>query len=144
MAGYTTFTLYWEQWGGYPDRPYPFGNPTLTWVVASPEHAACCAVTSTSRGSTEVSWGAEWRPVARRLIDPLPALLDDVGAFGAPAHLVDDAADGDYRVVWALTGVSGDRPFHLEVAFTCPGERWTPLGMRLRDALRALGSAGDG
>src|SRR4030095_10794559 len=81
MAGYTTFTLYWEQWGGYPDRPYPFGNPTLTWVVASPEHAACCAGTSTSRGSTGGSWGAKWRPVARRRIDPLPALLDDVGAF---------------------------------------------------------------
>jgi hypothetical protein len=90
----------------------------------------------------EVSWSVEWRPVDRAVIDPLPALLDEVGAFGMPAHLVDDAVDGDYQVVWEVTGVVGDRPYHLGLSFTCPGEHWTPLGRRFKEALFALGRVG--
>ena len=53
-------------------------------------------------------------------------------------NLVEYAVDGDYLVVWDLTGVVQDRPFHLSLKYTCPGERWTALGKRLRDTLIAL------
>jgi hypothetical protein len=51
---------------------------------------------------------------------------------------VADAPDGEYLSVWDLTGVVGDRAFHLSVKFSCPGEIWSPLGHRLRDALMEL------
>lgn len=29
MSRFTEFKFYWEDWEGYPDRDYPFGNATL-------------------------------------------------------------------------------------------------------------------
>jgi hypothetical protein len=65
-------------------------------------------------------------------------LLDEIGAFGAAQPLVEDAPDGDYLSLWDLTGAVGDRAFHLSIKFSCPGEIWSPLGQRLRNALMEL------
>jgi hypothetical protein len=138
MAIFTDFKLYWESWGGYPDRSFPFGNPSLFWLLASGTGAARCAVARDSSGPARDHWTARWEQVPWDLAEPLPALLRECGAFGEPAPIVTDAVDGDYRVVWDLTGVSNDEPFHLCVNYILPGERWTPLGIRLRDALGAL------
>jgi len=138
MSRFTEFRLYWEDWGGYPDRDYPFGNPTLTWLIASKEAAARCVVRPDAKGAMDVSWSASWESIPYTLVEPLPALLEEIGAFGAPQPLVEDAADGDYLSVWDLTGAVGDRAFHLSVKFSCPGEIWSLLGHRLRDALIEL------
>jgi hypothetical protein len=138
MSRFSDFKLYWEDWGGYPDRDYPFGNPTLMWLIASKDAAARCMVRSDAKGAMDVSWSARWESIPYTLVEPLPALLDEIGAFGAAQPLVQDAPDGDYLSVWDLTGVVGERPFHLSVKFSCPGEIWSPLGHRLRDALMEL------
>ena len=82
MAHYTDFKLYWELWGGYPDRDLPFGQPELLWFVAAKNNAARCAVRSDAKGSTELVWHANWQNIPYSLIQPLPALLDEIGAFG--------------------------------------------------------------
>jgi hypothetical protein len=138
MSRFTELKLYWEDWGGYPDRDYPFGNPTLTWLIASKEAAARCVVRSASQGAMDVGWSASWENIPYTLVEPLPALLEEIGAFGAAQPLVEDAPDGDYLSVWDLTGAVGERAFHLSVKFSCPGEIWSPLGHRLRDALMEL------
>ena len=138
---YPAFTLYWEAWGGYADRDEPFGLPRLVWVVASAGRAARCVVAQRPVSASEVTWSTAWRRIPRDLVEPLPVLLEQAGAFGHPLPLVDDGDDSPYVRVWQLTGVSGDRPFHLRLQFTTPDERWTPLGRRLADALHALGSA---
>jgi len=138
MSRFTYLKLYWEDWGGYPDRDYPFGNPTLMWLIASKETAARCVVRSDVKGSMDVSWSANWEKIPYILIEPMPALLEDIGAFGAPQPLVEDAPDGDYLSVWDLTGVVGERAFHRTIKFSCPGEIWSPLGHRLRDSLMEL------
>lgn len=138
MGRYTEFTLYWESWGGYPDRAEPFGLPQLTWFVASAGNAARCVVRSQPEGPTRVTWSAQWEPLPRELLDPVPGLLEEAGAFGEPAPLVRDNAAGDYLVVWELSGVLRDRPFRLTVQHKQPGCRWTPIGQRLSDSLRAL------
>jgi hypothetical protein len=140
MDRYSDFTLYWEDWGGYADREEPFGLPWLVWVVASADRAARCEVAQRSVSAGEVTWSAGWQRIPRDLVDPLPRLLDEAGAFGNPQPLVDDAAHAPYVSVWQLTGVARGRPFHLRLRFTTPGERWTPLGRRLADALHALRS----
>lgn len=138
MSRFTDFKLYWEDWGGYPDRDYPFGNPTLTWLIASKQSAARCIVRSEAEGAMSVNWHASWENVPLALAEPLPALLQDIGAFGAPQPLVEDPADADYLSVWDLTGAVGTRAFHMSIKFGCPGETWLPLGRRLRDALMEL------
>jgi hypothetical protein len=138
MAHFTDLKLYWEEWGGYPERRYPFGEPTLTWILATRDSAARCLIRAESKGAMDVSWTASWAKLPSHLIEPLPALLEDIGAFDSQKPLVADAPDGAYLTVWDLTGVLLDRPFHLSLKFTRPGERWTPLGQRLRTALIAL------
>lgn len=138
MGRYTEFTLYWEDWGGYPDRKSPFGLPQLTWFVASPDSAARCLVRSESKGSMEIAWNAEWQQLPRELLDPVPGLLEEAGAFGEPVPLVGDVAAGDYLMVWELTGAVRDRPFRLAVERTVPGSQWTALGQRLADSLHSL------
>jgi hypothetical protein len=138
MGRYTEFTLYWETWGGYPDRAEPFGLPQLTWFVASADSAARCVVRSQPEGSMGVTWSAEWQQLPRELLAPVPGLLEEAGAFGEPAPLVVGDAPGDYLVVWELTGALRDRPFRLSVQHKQPGCQWTPLGQRLSDSLHSL------
>jgi len=138
MAHFTEFKLYWEIWGGYPDQDYPFGNPTLVWVIASKDSAVRCLVDGEPRGPMEISWSADWKDIQFSLTEPLPVLLEEAGAFSIPKQLVQGAPDGDYLEVWDLTGIFRDRPFGLSLKFTWPGEQWSPLGQRLRSALMAL------
>lgn len=138
MGRYTEFTLYWESWGGYPDREEPFGLPQLTWFVASAGSAARCVVRSQPEGPARVTWSAQWQQLPRELLDPVPGLLEAAGAFGEPVPLVEDNAAGDYLVVWELTGALRDRPFRLAVQHKQPGCQWTAVGQRLADSLRSL------
>jgi hypothetical protein len=138
MAHFTDLKLYWEDWSGYPERSNPFGEPTLTWILATRDAAARCLISAEAKGAMDVTWKAGWTKLPFRLVEPLPALLEDVGAFGSQRPLIADGPDGAYLTVWDLTGVVLDRTFHLSLKFTRPGERWTPLGERLRTALIAL------
>ena len=138
MSRFTDLKLYWEDWGGYPDRDYPFGNPTLMWLIASKQSAARCIVRSETAAAMVVNWSASWENIPSALVEPLPALLHDIGAFGTPQPLVEDRPDADYLSVWDLTGAVGDHAFHISIKFGCPGECWLPLGRRLRDALMEL------
>jgi len=138
MGRYTELTLYLEEWGGYPDREASFGLPNLAWFVATADRAARCRVTSEIKGPTKVDRSAQWQQIPRELIDPVPGLLDEAGAFGDPAPLVEDTGPGDYLLVWELTGVVHDRPFHLAVQVMAPGSQWTPLGQRLSDSIMSL------
>lgn len=144
VSRYTDFTLYWETWGGYPTRKEPFGLPNLTWFVATADGAMGCRVRAQPKDSMTVTWSAEWQPLPRELLDPLPGLLEEAGAFGQAAALVaNSAAEGDYLEVWELSGALRDRPFHLTVHHTIPGE-WPPLslGRRLSNCLGLLTSHG--
>jgi len=138
MAHFTDLKLYWEDWSGYPERSKPFGEPTLTWILATRDAAARCLIRAEAKGAMDVTWKAGWTKLPFRLVEPLPAILEDVGAFGSQKPLIADGPDGAYLTVWDLTGVLLDRSFHLSLTFTRPGERWTPLGERLRTALIAL------
>ena len=87
-----------------------------------------------------VTWSAEWQRLPRELLDPVPGLLEEAGAFGESAPLLaNGAAEGDYLEVWELSGALHDRPFHLTIQRTIPGE-WPPLslGQRLSDCLYSL------
>jgi hypothetical protein len=86
----------------------------------------------------KVVWNAQWQQLPRELLDPLPDLLEQAGAFGEPVPLVENTGSGDYLLVWELTGVLHDRPFHLAVQLTAPGFQWTPLGQRLSESIGAL------
>ncbi len=141
MPPFTDFKLYWETWGGYADRDAPFGAPGLVWILASRTEAARCSVTASPKSASEVLWSAQWTPVPQALIEPLPPLLEQIGAFGQLQPLVSGSAEGPYFSLWDLTGVLHGRAFHFSLRFTCPGEQWTPLGRRLADALRALAAA---
>jgi hypothetical protein len=55
MGRYADFTLYWESWGGYPDREEPFGLPQLTWFVASAGSAARCVASALFRPTSQVT-----------------------------------------------------------------------------------------
>jgi len=80
---------------------------------------------------------AEWQQLPRELLDPVPGLLEEAGAFGQPApRLAEDTAEGDYLEVWELTGALHDRPFRLAVQRAVPGQ-WPSLtlGRRLSDSL---------
>src|SRR5271154_6634430 len=79
MSRFTDLKLYWEDWGGYPDRDYPFGNPTLMWLIASKQAAARCVVRSEAQGAMTVNWSASWENISPTLVEPLPALLHDIG-----------------------------------------------------------------
>jgi hypothetical protein len=143
MSHYTDFKLYWEQWGGYPDRSYPFGNPNLVWIVATTDSAARCLVHQESRGAMTVEWKANWEQIPYALVAQLIPLLDEACAFSnTPLSderaLVQPSADGDYLCVEDVTGVLGDRPFHLSIKYLVPGSVWSPLGERLRSALIAM------
>ena len=140
MAHYTDFKLYWEDWGGYPDRSCPFGEPTLMWVIATKDRTARCIVDRAHRGAMDVTWNAKWKGIPYSLVEPLPNLLEEAGVFTESKPLVEDAADGDYLAVWDLTGIVRARAFHISLKFTCPGERWTPLGQKVEAALYALRS----
>jgi hypothetical protein len=140
VGRYTDFTLYWEKWGGYPERKEPFGLPTLTWFIATADRAMRCLVRSQPKDATTVTWSAEWQQLPRKLLDPVPGLLEEAGAFGEPAPLlVEDTAEGAYLEVWELTGALHDRPFRLAVHRTEFGH-WPPLtlGRRLSDSLHSL------
>jgi hypothetical protein len=138
MGHYVDVTLYWQRWGGYPDREIPFGPPELWCFVAKEDRAARCLVSPLPDHTPAATPGAGWQQIPPGLLRPVPALLHEAGAFGAPLPLVTGPAVGDYLQVWELTGVVHDRPCHLTVRFTAPGTRWTPLGQRLADTLRAL------
>jgi hypothetical protein len=143
MSHYTDFKLYWEEWGGYPDREQAFGNPRLLWIIAQGEGAASCKVFRTSTGSMTSEDHAQWTRIRYELVAPLPPLLEEIGVFENPQPLVLSNPAGDYRCVWDFTGVIGDRPFHFSTNF-CSGpqsEEWTPLGRRLHEILFALRSA---
>jgi hypothetical protein len=143
MAHYTDFKLYWEEWGGYPDREHAFGNPRLFWIIAQGESAAACNVFRTSTGSMTSADHAEWARIPYELFTPLPALLEEINVFDNPQTLVLSNPAGDYRCVWDFTGVVGDRPFHFAINF-CSGpvsEEWTPLGRQFRENLFALRNA---
>jgi hypothetical protein len=143
MSHYTEFKLYWEQWGGYPDRTYPFGNPNLVWVIATKDSAARCLVRQESRGAMDVQGKADWERIPYTLVEQLIPLLHEAGVFSAAPHigmdaLVQPAANGDYLCVEDLTGVLDNRPFHLSLKYSAPGGEWSPLGERLRTVLIAL------
>ena len=143
MGRYSDFTLYCETWGGYPHRKEPFGLPTLTWYVATAQNAARCVVESEVKGPMTVTWSAEWQLVPRELLDPIPGLLEEAGAFGEPVTILpEDAAVGDYLGVVELTGALHDRPFHLSLQWTGPPFEWPAqsLGRRLSDCLTSLSS----
>jgi hypothetical protein len=91
-----------------------------------------------------VTWSVEWQRLPRELLDPLPGLFEEAGAFGQPAPLLANSVEeGDYLEVWELSGALFDRPFHLTVQCTIPGE-WPALslGQRLSDCLYSLPSYG--
>jgi hypothetical protein len=138
MSHYTDFKLYWEVWGGYPERTYPFGNPELIWIIASENSAARCQVFSESKGSMTLQWKAEWDKIEYEVVDRLKNVLEDIGAFDNLKPLVANAAEGDYRSVWDLTGVDGDRTFRFSLTWTTPGEQWTALGERFREIMGLL------
>jgi hypothetical protein len=77
----------------------------------------------------DVTWNAKWKGIPYSLVEPLPNLLEEAGAFTEPKPLVEDAAGGDYLAVWDLTWIVRARAFHISLEFTSPGERWTPLGL---------------
>jgi hypothetical protein len=140
MSHYTDFKLYWEEWGGYPDREYAFGNPSLFWIIAQGEDAVACKVFRTSTGSQTLEDHAEWARIPYELVAPLPALLEEIGVFGALKPLLISNPEGDYRFVRDFTGVIGDRPFHFSLNF-CSGPinaEYTPLGKRLNEILYAI------
>jgi hypothetical protein len=143
MSHYTDFKLYWEEWGGYPDREYAFGNPSLFWIIAQGESAVACKVFRTPTGSMTSEDHAEWARIPYELFAPLPALLEEINVFENPQPLVLSNPAGIYRCVWDFTGVVGDRPFHFAINF-CIGpvsEEWTPLGRRIKEILFALRNA---
>lgn len=143
MSHYTDFKLYWEEWGGYPDREYAFGNPSLFWIIARGDAAGACKVFRTATGSMTSEDHAEWARIPYELVAPLPALLEEIGVFDVPKPLVISNPKGFYRCVWDFTGVIGDRPFHFSINF-CSGpisEEYTPLGRRLNEILFALRNA---
>ena len=112
-AVYTDFKLYWEAWGGYVDRPAPFGLPNLLWVIASGTKAAFCSVNhviDALHPHKERGWSAVWQDLDPDVFAPLPGLLTEAGAFGDPQPLVADPGDGVYRAVDDLTGVYHGRP----------------------------------
>jgi hypothetical protein len=141
VAHFTDLKLYWEQWGGYPERDHPFGNPDLVWIVATRGAAARCRVVGVPAGAMEIRWEASWSSIPYPLVEPLPNLLEEIGAFGTLKPLVASGASGDYRVVHDITGVLDSRAFHFALNFTTPGHAWTPFGERLMRMLEAISGA---
>jgi hypothetical protein len=138
VGRYTDFTLYWERWGGYPERKEPISLPELTWFIATADSAMRCLVRAHAEGGT-ITWSAQWQRLPRELLDPVPGLLEEAGAFDEPVPLLEDITEGPYIEVWELTGALHDRPFRLVVQRTEPGQ-WPPLtlGRRLSDSLSSL------
>lgn len=135
---YTSFSLYWESWGGYPDRETPFGAPTLVRVLASASYASVTLVGNRPSGP-DVITAARTEPLSLDLVTPLPGLLS--AALAVPGPLVDDPGDGDYRVVEDLTGFS-DGPFQVSLDYTTPASvTWAPEARRLMDALYRIRQA---
>jgi hypothetical protein len=145
MGRYASFSLYWESWGGYPERSYPFGGPTLVRVLASADFASVTLVGERSEGPQRLVTKARAERLPAELVTPLPGLLAAAGAFGDPVPLVDDPGDGDYLVVDDLTGFSDGRPFHLSLQHTTSAALvWRPAARRLMDALQSIrGAAGE-
>jgi hypothetical protein len=140
MGKFADFQFYWEEYGSYPDRDFPFGLPTLIWLIAK-DNAVRCRVSAESKSAMEVQWSADWKQIPSEIVQRLTDILEEVGAFGELKPLVENSQDGDYLVVWDLTGVFGQRTFHFSVEWTCPGERWTLIGERFREVMVALRSA---
>lgn len=143
MSRYTDFKLYVEEWGGYPERDHAFGNPGLFWLIASGDKAARCQVSCIPRGAMGASWEASWTSVPYALVEPIPHLLEEIGAFGDLQPLVVPGGVGDYRLVWDVTGVVGVRPFHFSLDCIAPGAKLTELGERLRSAVSAIRNHSD-
>ncbi|GAB1516493.1 hypothetical protein [Actinophytocola sp. KF-1] len=136
---YTTFSLYWERWGGYPGRDHPFGAPSLTRVLATSSASAVTLVEERPSG-TGVVTVARTSPLAMSAVAPLPGLI---AAALATSPLISEPGGGDYQVVDDLTGFS-DGPFHLTLAYTVPSSAvWSPAARRLMDALNAIRSVAD-
>ncbi len=132
---YATFSLYWERWGGYPDRSYPFGAPSLVRVLASSGGASVTLVDERSSGP-DVMTVARTSRLPVELVSPLPGLISS--ALAVSGALIDDPGDGDYQVVDELTGV-GEGAFHLSLAYTTPSAAvWTPAARELMDALNEI------
>jgi len=136
MGRYADFSLYWEHWGGYADRPEPFQEPELVRVLASPTIAMVTRVWQVRGGGPAV----ETYGLPQEFVASWRELLAAVEASGP---LVTEQGDGAYVTVDTLSGVDEGRPFHLELVSTESNSAWTPLGERVRDALVALrGAAG--
>jgi hypothetical protein len=140
MGRFTDFRFYWEEYGSYPDRNYPFGLPSLVWIVAK-DKAVRCRVCSESKSASEVLWTAAWKQIPYESVQRLKDILEEVGAFGELQPLVQNRHGGVYLVLWDITAVVGDHTCHFSVEFTTPGERWTPIGKRFQEVMAALRSA---
>jgi hypothetical protein len=136
MAHYTDFKLYWEQWGGYPDRAESFGNPSLLWILSQGENVGGCKVYRTTQGSQDVTDHAVWRHLSATDIEALKCLIQQCSTYDG--ELVASNPDGDYRVVWDFTGTIGIEPYHFSINYCSPGENWTSPGKRLKDFLYDL------
>jgi ketosteroid isomerase-like protein len=134
MGRYTDFSLYWEHWGGYADRPEPFQEPELVRVLASPAIALVTRVWQV-RGSGPA---AETFGLPQEFVASWRELLAEIEASDP---LVTEQGDGAYVTAETLSGVSDGKPFHVELVSTESNSVWTPLGERVRDALSALREA---
>jgi hypothetical protein len=134
VGRYTDFSLYWEHWGGYDDRREPFQNPELVRVLASSEVASITRLYQPNSG--EIT--AQARRLDRALVTAVQGLLTEIGVPGEPAALLTDRGHGSYAIVDTLTGVLDGAAYQLELDRT-EGAGYTPLGVRLVQALRDLG-----
>lgn len=134
MARYTTFSLYWEHWGGYEDRREPFQNPELVRVLASPEVASVTRVYLANSGEAK----AEARRLDRLMVVTWERLLAEIGEAGEPAALLTDRGRGTYAVVDTLTFALDGVGRQVELDRT-DDARYTPLGTRLVQAMSELG-----
>ncbi len=138
MGHFTDFKLYWEVWGGYPDRSHPFGNPELLWVIASENSAVRCRVFPEAKGAMTIDWNVKWEKIALDVVGQIKNILEEIGAYDKLQPVVTNTVEGDYLMVWDITGVEGSRAFSISLKWTTPGEQWTPLGERFREIMSLL------
>jgi hypothetical protein len=136
MSRYTDFKLFWETYGGYPDRA--FQSPDLIWIVGSGASAARCKVERVRNHLGPRTFTAVWETIPYEPVEAFKVMLDEIGAFDQLKPLVTVRDSSPYMTVWDFEGLVGERAFHFSLEWFDALPPSTPLGQRFFEALYAL------